>query len=138
MVSRAIKERVMNRQEDIARPFDPSILEKAREIANKYRIVLEPHPECGYIGTSLEMPGAMGDGRTADACVKHVREAIVVGVAYLLETGQTPPVPAAEQIRNKQINIRVTESEQRRLKEAAAAKGFTDISDFMRTTLLGV
>lgn len=134
---RVSKEPVRNNEQDISRPFDTAILGKAREIAGKYRIVLEPHPDGGYIGTSLEMPGAMGDGRTADACVKHVREALVVGVAYLLESGQAPPVSAGEQIRNKQINIRVTESEQRRLKEAAAAKGFTDISDFMRTTLLG-
>jgi predicted RNase H-like HicB family nuclease len=134
---RASEKPARNDAQDIARPFDPAILQKARRIAEKYRIVLEAHPDCGYIGTSLEMPGAMGDGRTPDACVKHVREALVVGVAYLIETGQTPPVPADEQIRNKQINIRVTEAEQRRLKEAAAAKGFTDVSDFMRTTLLG-
>ncbi len=136
-MSRALKEPVKIDRKRIDRPFDPGILEKAREIADKYRIVLEPHPDCGYTGTSLEMPGVMGDGQTADACVKHVREGLVVGVAYLLESGKTPPVPADEQIRNKQINISVTETERCRLKEAAKAKGFTDISDFMRTTFLG-
>jgi predicted RNase H-like HicB family nuclease len=122
---------------DIDRPFDPAILEKARQIANKYRILLEPQPGYGYVGTSLEMPGAMGDGMTADDCVGSVLESLIVGVAYLLESGQNPPAPADEQVRNKQVNIRVTEAEQRRLKEAAKASGFNDISDFMRTKLLG-
>jgi predicted RNase H-like HicB family nuclease len=129
---------VKNSPQNIARPFDPAILEKAREVANKYRIVLEPHPDCGYIGTSLEMPGAMGNGKTPDDCVKHVRGALIVGVAYLLESGKTPPAPADQQVRNKQINIRVSEAERRRLKEAASAKGFTDILDFMRTISLGI
>ena len=134
---RVSKEPVRNNEQDISRPFDTAILGKAREIAGKYRIVLEPHPDGGYIGTSLEMPGAIGRWANCRRVRETCPRSLVVGVAYLLESGQAPPVPAGEQIRNKQINIRVTESEQRRLKEAAAAKGFTDISDFMRTTLLG-
>jgi predicted RNase H-like HicB family nuclease len=130
------KKPVKKTNKDLNRPFDPAILEKAREIVSKYQIVLQPDGDCGYVGSSLEMPGVMGDGQTADACVNHVRQGLIVGVAYLLETGKTPPVPAGEQIRNKQINIRVTEAEQRKLKEAAKAKGFNDISDFMRTTFL--
>jgi predicted RNase H-like HicB family nuclease len=130
------KKPVKNKNGALSRPFDAGILSKARDIANKYRIVLEPDENCGYVGTSLEMPGVMGDGTTPDECVKHVRGGLVVGVAYLLEKGQEPPAPENEQVRNKQINIRVTEAEQRRLKEAAKAMGFSDISDFMRTTIL--
>jgi predicted RNase H-like HicB family nuclease len=130
------KKPVKSKNEALSRPFDPHILARAREIANKYRIVLEPGENSGYVGTSLEMPGVMGDGTTPNACVKHVRDGLVVGVAYLLEKGQEPPTPENEQVRNKQINIRVSEAEQRRLKEAAKAMGFSDISDFMRTTIL--
>jgi predicted RNase H-like HicB family nuclease len=120
----------------IDRPFDPVILERAREIARKYRIILEPHDDCGYVGTSLEMPGVYNDGKTPDECVRMVRESLTSAVAYLIEKGKTPPVPADEQVRNKQVNIRVTEAEQRRLKEAALARGYTDISDYLRTSAL--
>ena len=120
----------------IDRPFDPAILVRAREIARKYRIILELDDQHGYVGTSLEMPGVFSDGKNADACVESVREALTAAVAYLIEKGETPPAPADEQIRNKQVNIRVTEAEQRQLREAATARGYTDVSDYVRTTAL--
>jgi predicted RNase H-like HicB family nuclease len=118
------------------RPFDPVILDRAREIARKYTILLEPDDDCGYVGTSLEMPGVYNDGKSADDCVKAVRESLTIAVAYLIEKRKTPPIPADEQVRNKQVNIRVTEAEQRRLKEAALARGYTDVSDYLRTSAL--
>jgi predicted RNase H-like HicB family nuclease len=120
----------------IDRPFDPKILARARAIAWQYRIVLEPDAECGYIGSSLEMPSVYDDGLTADQCVQAVREALTAAVAYLIESGQVPPVPAKDQVRNKQVNIRLTEAEQTRLKEAAKSHGFSDISDYVRSTSL--
>ena len=118
------------------RPFDSGVLDRARKIAEKYRIVLEPDDECGFVGSALEMPGVYNDGATADACVRAVREALTAAVAYLIEKGQTPPSPADEQVRDKQVNIRVTEVEQRRLREAAKAHGYADISDYLRSTSL--
>ena len=118
------------------RPFDPQILEQAARIARKYRIILEPNDECGYIGSALEMPKVYADGATADACVRNVREALIAAVAYLLEKGDVPPAPADEQVRNKQVNIRVSEAEQRRLRAAALARGFADISDYVRSASL--
>jgi predicted RNase H-like HicB family nuclease len=118
------------------RPFDPAILERASEIARKYRIVLEPDNDCGYLGTSLEMPGVYNDGKTPDECVKSVRESLTIAVAYLIEKGKIPPLPEDEQVRNKQVNIRVTEAEQRRLREAALARGYSDISDYLRSSVL--
>jgi predicted RNase H-like HicB family nuclease len=118
------------------RPFDSAVLEKAGAIAHRYRIVLEPNDEFGYIGSSLEMPSVYNDGMTADACVKAVREALTVAVAYLIEKGEVPPSPANEQVRNKQVNVRVTEAEQRRLKEVARARGFSDVSEYLRSRSL--
>lgn len=118
------------------RPFDPPIVQEAARIAQKYRIILEQDEDCGYIGSSLEMPNVYGDGRTADRCVNNLREALTVAVAYLLESGQAPPAPADEQVRDKQINVRLTDTEQRRLREAAKARGYTDISDYVRSTTL--
>src|ERR1700729_2404113 len=87
-------------------PFDPKILERAKALAWRYQIVLEPDEDCGYIGSSLELPYVYADGLTADECVQAVREAMTAAIAYLLEIGQVPPVPAKEQVRNKQVNIR--------------------------------
>lgn len=130
---------VTDRRTDAAldRPFDPAILARAREIARRYRIVLENcDNECTYLGTSLEMPGVFADGETPDKCVEEVREALTFAVAHLIEMGETPPAPADEQVRNKQVNIRLTEAEQARLREAAKARGFNDISDYIRSTTL--
>jgi predicted RNase H-like HicB family nuclease len=118
------------------RPFEPYLVERAKEIARRYRIVLESCDDCSYLGSALEMPTVFADGKTPDECVAETREALTAAVAYLLEKGETPPAPADEQVRNKQINIRVTEAEQQRLREAAKAHGFNDVSDYVRTTSL--
>lgn len=138
MAARSTKH-VGNKKADpaaIDRPFDPRILEQAKAIAWQYQIILEPDQDCGYLGSSLEMPYVYNDGLTADKCVQAVREALTVAVAFLLESGRVPPVPAKEQVRNKQVNIRLTEAEQRRLKEAAKARGFSDVSEYIRSTSL--
>lgn len=129
------KKRV-GKDEGLSRPFGAEILARAQELAHKYRIILEPNDECGYIGSSLELPQVYADGVTPDGCVNAVREALTAAVAYLLESGQTPPLPPSDQVRNKQVNIRVTETEQRRLREAARANGFTDMSEYVRSRSL--
>lgn len=118
------------------RPFDSAVLSRARKLAEKYRIVLEPHEQVGFIGSSLELPNVYADAKTADECVAAVREALTGAVAYLIESHQVPPAPAAEQIRNRQMNVRLTEAEQLRLKEAARAGGFSDTSEYIRSRLL--
>jgi predicted RNase H-like HicB family nuclease len=112
------------------------LLQQAEALARKYRIILEPDEDCGYVGSALEMPYALGDGKSADECVKSVIESLTIAVAHLLEQKKTPPAPADQQQRSKQVNIRLTEAEQRRLKELALAHGYTDLSDFVRSTSL--
>src|SRR5689334_13338282 len=123
MAKRSTKPASNKKSLALDRPFDPAVLKRAAAVARKYRIVLEQVSQGGaqFIGSSLEMPGVFADGKTADACVKAVREALTFAVAYLIESGQAPPVPADEQVRNKQVNIRLTESEQAMLKAAATA-----------------
>jgi predicted RNase H-like HicB family nuclease len=120
----------------LGRPFDPDILDRARKLANKYRIVLEPEEDCGFIASSLELPNVYADGASANLAVTAEREALSAAVAYLLEMGQTPPAPAADQIRDRQINIRLTECEQRLLKEAARAHNCSDMSEYVRGRVL--
>src|SRR2546423_8610896 len=93
------------RSKAIDRPFDPPILRRAREMSEHYQVVLQ-HEDGEYFGRCLEMPLVMGDGKTADECVKSVREAIKVAIAYLIEQGRKPPAAAADQTRSTQVNIR--------------------------------
>ena len=126
------------KRESLDRPFDPAIFRRARELACKYRIVLEPNDECGYLGSSLEMPNVYADGPTVDECVKNVREAIAGAVAYLIETGKAPPLPPEAQVRDKQVNVRVTAAERQRLRAAAVANGFSDTSEYIRNKVFCV
>ena len=118
------------------RPFAPAILKRAREIAVKYRLILEPNDDLGFMGTSLEMPLVFGDGKTPDACVRETREALVSAISTMLEMGEVPPSPSTEEQRTEQVNIRLTRREKLLLEEAARSKGFRGLSDFVRTTTL--
>lgn len=89
-----------------------------------------------YYGRSLEMPGAMDDGKTPDECVRKAREAMTVAVAVMLESGQTPPLPALEGRRTQQVNIRLSPEERVLIEESARARGFRGISDYMRSLAL--
>ena len=121
---------------DLARPFDPKVLKQARDLAAQYRIILEPNDEVGFMGNSVEMPNVWGDGKTPDACVRETREALTTAIATMLEMGEVPPMPTRDELRDQQINIRVTAREKLVLEEAARSKGFRGISDFVRSTSL--
>src|SRR5437763_16898943 len=107
----------------IDRPFDADLLRRAKIIADNYQIVIQSE-DGAYFGRRLEMPFVMSDGKTPDECVHATREALTVAVAYLLESGKTPPVAATESARKEQVNIRLTAEEKLLLEEAARSKGF--------------
>ena len=120
----------------IDRAFDPAILRRAAELADSFKIVLEPDPDEGFVGRVLEAPQWVGLGKTPDACVRETREIAISALATMLERGEAPPTPASQNLRNEQINIRVTQEEKLILEEAARRKGFRGISDFVRSTTL--
>jgi predicted RNase H-like HicB family nuclease len=120
----------------VDRPFDLKLLRQARDLAVQYRIILEPDDDVGYMGNSVEMPNVWGDGKTPDACVRETREALISVIATMLEKGEVPPLPTREELRDQQINIRVTAREKLILEEHSRSKGFRGISDFIRSTSL--
>lgn len=120
----------------IDRPFAPAILDKAREIANQYTLIIEPEPEVGFFGRSFEMPLVMADARTEAACIRETREALATSVAVMLELGERPPAPARAGKRETQVNIRMNAEEKTQIEEAARRAGFRSISDYMRTAAL--
>lgn len=99
-----------------------------------YRLILESNDELGYIGSSVEIPTVMADGRTPDACVKATREALAVALATMLEMGRRPPTGRAT--RNVQVNVRLTAEEKLAMEAAAHRMGFKGVSDFVRTAAL--
>jgi predicted RNase H-like HicB family nuclease len=117
------------------RPFDPAILRRARELADAYQIILQ-FEDGLYYGRGLEMPTVMSHGRTPDQCVRATRDTLTTAVAYMLEEGQTPPAPAAENKRTEQVNVRLTPEEKLLLEEAARSKGYRGVSDFVRSASL--
>ncbi len=118
------------------RPFEASVLSKAEQIADSYRVLIEPNPEVGFFGRCVELPGAMGDGETVEVCVRQTREAMVSLLATMLEMGERPPTPASAFKRDRQVNIRLTVDEKERLEEAARTAGFRSISDYIRYSAL--
>jgi hypothetical protein len=54
----------------------------------------------------------------------------------MLETGQEPPAPAGEGVRNEQINICVSAEEKLLLERVAKDRRFRGISDFVRNASL--
>ena len=135
MVTSAKSKSSNSRGKAIDRPFDKTILAKAKTIADQYKIVLE-FEDGDWYGHGLELPGVHGDGKTVQAAVADTREALVGAVAYMLEEGQTPPQPAREGNRSVQVNVRLTPEEKAVLESKAKGKGFRGLSDFIRTSVL--
>jgi predicted RNase H-like HicB family nuclease len=120
----------------IDRPIDPGVLRRAREIAETYQYIV--HFDDGdFYARPLELPGAMNDGKTREEAIENGIAIATTVVAYMLEEGQFPPLPASEDRRDEQVNVRLSKLEKVLLEEAARARGFRGISDYMRTAALG-
>ena len=111
------------------------MMAEARRIVERYHVVLSQENEEWY-GRGLELPHVFADGATAEACVANTREALATAVAYLLEQGQRPPAAASEGTRTEQVNVRLTAEERLLLESAARRKGFTGMSDFVRSAAI--
>lgn len=128
--------RTSRRSADEAPPVDAKLFTKARKVAEQYAIILEPHKRLGFFATCLELPTVFADGKTANECIETMREALSLAVAVMLEGGQAPPVPASEQRRSAQVNIRLTAQEKLLLERAAKQRGFRGVSDFVRNVAM--
>jgi predicted RNase H-like HicB family nuclease len=122
-------------QLDPARPFDPAILKRAREIAAEYEVVLW-FEDGEWFGRGLELTQTFGDGKTPGACIASVREGLILTVATMLEDGEQPPAPARTGQRTEQVNVRLTVTEKARLENRSRAGGFRGISDYVRAAAL--
>jgi len=126
----------INRRKALSKPFDASILRKAKKIVAGYSIVLEKSEKLGFIGSAVEFPTVFADAKTVQQCYKYTQEALMVAVAAMLEVGQRPPQPASAKKRTTQVNVRLTAAEKLRLVNAAKNRGFKGLSDFIRNAAL--
>lgn len=122
-------------REALTRPFGPGILARAKQLADAYDLVLR-FEDGEWYAHALEYPEAMGDGKTASACIRAARQALTAGVAAMLEAGESPPSPARQGRPSAQVNVRLTPKEKAALESKAKAKGFRGLSDFIRTSML--
>ncbi len=130
--------KIRNESERLDRPFDRAVLKRAREIASRYSLILEPEPQVGYVGSAMELPNVFADGASPDRCVKETLAALTGVVARMIELGQTPPAPAQQsEQRDVQLNIRVSAREKLLIEKAAKAKGFTGVSEYLRSVAVG-
>jgi len=116
----------------IDRPFEAELLATAKRLAAQYQVILTLE-EGQWYGRGLELPNVFGDGKTPAQCVKNTQEALAGAVAYMLEKGQRPPSPARSGARTQQVNIRLSPEEKVLLEAAARQRGFTGVSDFVRS-----
>lgn len=124
-----------NRRERLDRPFAPGVLKRAKEIVARYQVIVGLEEDGEYFGRGLELPFAMGSGKTPTACVESTRGSMVALVAYMIESGEKPPIPASAQTRLVQLNVRVSAEEKLIFEEAARQKR-QGLSDFIRDAAL--
>jgi predicted RNase H-like HicB family nuclease len=117
------------------RPFDKKILAKAKKIATQYEVIMSFEDGAWY-GKGVEMPTVFGDGKTPNECIENTREAFIASVAYMLETGQSVPLPSSKGKRTEQVNVRLTTEEKAILSASAKSKGYRGIGDYIRTSAL--
>ena len=89
----------------LRRPFSARILRKATAVADRYQLVFW-REDGQWFGRGLEMPFCMGDGKTLAACERVTRRSIVLGVAALMEEGQSVPNPLLDQERPRRRRAR--------------------------------
>jgi predicted RNase H-like HicB family nuclease len=134
--NRSTSVRSRSRSAKIDQPFDPAVLKRARRIAEGYRIIIR-HEEDEYYGQVLELPGVMNDGRTPRECLEKTIDIVTTTVATMLERGEIPPLPASDERRDEQVNVRLSKLEKLTFEEAARSRGFRGLSDFMRIAAMG-
>ena len=121
----------------IDRAFDPKVLNEANHLAVEYQIAVRFDKEQGgWVGRCVELPLCVGFGANPTKCVEETREVVITAAATMIENGEKMPVPASDEQRTEQINLRLTPTEKYRLEDSARRGGFRGISDYVRSAAL--
>jgi predicted RNase H-like HicB family nuclease len=64
----------------------------------KYRVLIEPEEDGGYVAEVPTLPGCLSQGATRQEALENVREAIAVYLESLEAHGDPVPPPISEEI----------------------------------------
>lgn len=109
---------------------------QARELADRYRLLVEKTEKGRYIGSAFEMPSVIIGAAAEAECVELTRQALALGVQLMLDQGKEPPASSSDNKRSEQVNVRLTAMEKMRLEEASRRQGFRGLSDYIRNKAL--
>lgn len=118
------------------KPMNPVHTRAARRLVADYTIIIEPQDDGAFVGRSVELPGCFGSGPVPGECFDSTRRVVEAAVAAMLESDTRPPAPARQRMRTEQVNIRLTAEEKLILEQSAQAKGFQNLSSFIRSVVL--
>lgn len=121
------------RSQGLRRPFDLKVLNRARELARRYQIIVWQE-DGHWFGRGLELPFTFGDGKTPQRAIADCREGLITTVASMIEEGEVPPPPAMTSTgaRIRQVTVRLSDEEKLRLDAAARQTGFKGAGDYLR------
>ena len=104
----------------------------AFERASKFGIVITRSAGGKFIGTVREFPNVLVQESDAARCHEAMTTVLALAIADMLKGGR--PVPSPGDVRrNVQVNVRLTDEEKRQIEAAGHIRGFSGVSDFMRT-----
>src|SRR4051794_24148464 len=75
------------------RPFDPQVVERARDLSARYEIHIAHDGKSGYVGRVAELPTVFGCGTTDADAFRATRELLQWALAYLIEQDRPLPAP---------------------------------------------
>lgn len=114
-------------------PISAVMRQRAAAIAESYTLLLTPEAGVGFVGSWLEFPYVMADGKSVE---RAASEALILAIAHMLETDRALPSPSSEQRRSEQVNIRLTALEKTLLEAMAKQGGYRSISDYIRAAAM--
>jgi predicted RNase H-like HicB family nuclease len=114
----------------------PELIESSRQLALRYRLVVERTDSGAYQGTSVELPGVLVRESTLERCAERVIDALAHTIAIMRSRQLAVPSPASEHKRDQQLNVRLTSAERFTIEEAARREGARSIADFVRYAAL--
>ena len=127
------KPAILSRRRKVAiGKFEPSVIRRARAAAKRLgRISVFDRESESFIVRCVEMPRVIGAGSTASAAERSFDGVLEFTLACMIEAGESIPEPA-EEPRQAQFNIRVSESERVTFEAAAKRLGLSSVADLLR------
>lgn len=94
------KKRGKRPEKDLRRPIPRKALERGKAVAARYQVTIW-REDGEWFGRGVEEPGAMGDGRTVEQCVRSVREALAIAVACHIDDREPIVAPLIDRGRKR-------------------------------------